>query len=90
MQFAFIYIFNLIVGVGALSLPKAFSDVGIILGTILLIVLACMSYITSTFMIEAMATANAYMQHQRRMRWNVVETKAISHLQQVKWLSDPA
>ena len=59
-QFAFIYIFNLIIGVGALSLPRAFSEAGLVLGTILIIVLCGMSLMTATYMVEAMAAANAY------------------------------
>lgn len=73
LQFAFVYIFNLIIGVGALSLPQSFSDAGIALGTILLIVLACMSYMTATFMVEAMAAANAYVRHKARVKKTVVE-----------------
>jgi len=73
------YIFNLIVGVGALSLPKAFSDAGIILGTILLIVLALTSYITATYMIEAMAIANAYMTFHRRRKQRVVDSSSIQN-----------
>lgn len=53
-----IYIFNIIVGTGALALPKAFKDGGYILSSILLLILAFFSYITATFMIEAMALAN--------------------------------
>lgn len=60
------YIFNLIIGVGALSLPKAFSDAGLVLGTLLLIMLAFMSYMTATFMIEAMAIANALFRFKKR------------------------
>jgi len=58
-QVAFIYIFNLVVGAGALALPKAFAQTGLILGLIAIFVLAIMSYCTSTFMIEAMSIANA-------------------------------
>lgn len=72
-QFAFVYIFNLIIGVGALSLPQSFSEAGIALGTILLIVLAFMSYMTATFMVEAMAAANAYVRHKARTKQTVVE-----------------
>ena len=58
--FAFVYILNLIVGVGAIAMPKAFAMAGWLLGLVLLIVLAMLSYITATYVIEAMATANAY------------------------------
>ncbi len=60
------YIFNLIIGVGALSLPKAFSQAGVILGTLLLFMLAFMSYMTATFMIEAMAIANALLRFREK------------------------
>ena len=60
------YIFNLVIGVGALSLPKAFSDAGLVLGAVLLFVLAFVSYVTATFMVEAMANANAYMKYRSR------------------------
>ena len=60
------YIFNLIIGVGALSLPKAFSQAGLALGTLLLFMLAFMSYMTSTFMVEAMAIANALFRFKKR------------------------
>ena len=58
--FAFVYILNLIVGVGAIAMPKAFAMAGWLLGLVLLIVLAMLSYMTATYVIEAMATANAY------------------------------
>ena len=58
--FAFVYILNLIVGVGAIAMPKAFAMAGWLLGLVLLIVLALLSYMTATYVIEAMATANAY------------------------------
>lgn len=65
-QFGFVYIFNLVIGVGALSLPKAFSQAGLVLGTLLLFMLAFMSYMTATFMIEAMAAANAIFRYERK------------------------
>lgn len=74
--YAFVYIFNLIIGVGALSLPKSFSEAGYVLGTILLVVLAFMSYVTATFMIEAMASANAYMRHKTRTRQPLVRAQS--------------
>ena len=58
--------FNLIVGAGPLTLPKAFSMAGVVLGSLLLVFLAFMSFMTSTFMIEAMANANAYARYQLR------------------------
>ena len=60
-----IYIFNLIVGTGALTLPAAFRDAGWALSSALIVALSFMSYLTATFMIEAMAAANA-MRHWRR------------------------
>lgn len=64
------------IGVGALSLPLSFSEAGIILGTILLVVLAFMSYMTATFMVEAMAAANAYVRHKARQNHGVVEAQS--------------
>lgn len=60
--------FNLILGAGPLALPKAFSLAGLLLGTLLLIFLAFMSFVTATFMIEAMANANAFVRHRMRMK----------------------
>ena len=48
-------------GLGALSLPNAFSGAGYILGIVLMVVLCVMSYVTATYVIEAMAAANAYV-----------------------------
>lgn len=62
-QFAFIYIFNLIVGVGALALPIAFSQAGLIVGTILMVILCSLAYMTATYVIEAMSVANALQRH---------------------------
>uniref|UniRef100_A0AAG5CTZ9 Amino acid transporter transmembrane domain-containing protein n=1 Tax=Anopheles atroparvus TaxID=41427 RepID=A0AAG5CTZ9_ANOAO len=55
----FVFIFNLIVGTGALALPSAFSHAGWMLGSMAIVVLAFMSYVTVTFVIETMACANA-------------------------------
>ena len=56
------------IGVGALSLPKAFSQAGLVLGALLLFILAFVSYVTATYMVEAMANANAYMKYQFRVK----------------------
>lgn len=54
-----VYVFNLIVGTGALTMPAAFSHAGWLVSLLVLLALAFMSYLTTTFVIEAMATANA-------------------------------
>lgn len=41
-QVAFIYVFNLIIGVGALTMPKAFSNAGWLIATVLTGVLCFM------------------------------------------------
>lgn len=56
-----IYIFNLIVGTGALTLPAAFANAGWGLGLISIIVLAFMSYLNATYVLESMACANAIL-----------------------------
>ncbi|GAB1600663.1 transmembrane protein 104-like [Argonauta hians] len=53
-----IYIFNLIVGTGALAMPKSFYNAGWLLSIIFLVILAFISYLTVTFVTEAMAVAN--------------------------------
>lgn len=63
-----IFIFNLIVGTGALTLPFAFSKAGWLVSLVVVIVLACMSYITATFVIESMASSNAIIQWRRCQR----------------------
>ncbi|KAH8406411.1 hypothetical protein KR222_005844, partial [Zaprionus bogoriensis] len=55
----FIFIFNLIVGTGALTLPGAFARAGWCLSFMVLLLLAIISFITVTFVIESMACANA-------------------------------
>jgi amino acid permease len=47
-----VYLFNLIVGVGALSLPLAFASSGIALGTVCLCTVAAVAFITATFVCE--------------------------------------
>eukprot|EP00092_Neocalanus_flemingeri_P014748 GFUD01015915.1.p1 GENE.GFUD01015915.1~~GFUD01015915.1.p1 ORF type:complete len:521 (-),score=128.06 GFUD01015915.1:235-1797(-) len=63
-----IYIFNLIVGTGALTLPAAFHDAGWLLSSVIIILLAFMSYLTATFVIESMAAANAMIHWKRLQR----------------------
>lgn len=54
-----VFLFNLIVGTGALTLPSAFAKTGWLLGLILITILGFISYMTVTFVIETMACANA-------------------------------
>ncbi|MEQ2213026.1 hypothetical protein XENOCAPTIV_008615, partial [Xenoophorus captivus] len=61
-----VYMFNLIVGTGALTMPKAFASAGWVVSLSLIAFLAFMSYMTTTFVIEAMAAANAQLRWKRR------------------------
>ncbi|KAG2525491.1 hypothetical protein BBO99_00004507 [Phytophthora kernoviae] len=63
----FVFIFNLIVGAGALTIPHAFANVGLIYGSVALSVLASVSYMTSTFMLEAIAGVNALKRRTREL-----------------------
>lgn len=60
-----VYVFNLIVGTGALTLPAAFADAGWLFSTFLMMLLAFVSFLTVTFVIESMACANATIQWRR-------------------------
>ena len=82
-QFGFVYIFNLIIGVGALTLPKAFSNAGLALGTILIFLLCFVSYMTATYMIEAMAAANAYAKLEQRAKKRSSENTCPSDVQKI-------
>nr|XP_005332585.1 transmembrane protein 104 isoform X1 [Ictidomys tridecemlineatus]XP_021586878.1 transmembrane protein 104 isoform X1 [Ictidomys tridecemlineatus] len=63
-----VYMFNLIVGTGALTMPKAFATAGWLVSLVLLVFLGFMSFVTTTFVMEAMAAANA------QLRWKRMET----------------
>ena len=54
-----VYIFNQMIGTGLLAMPKAFVEVGWILGLTIPCVLAFMSYCTATYVIETHAIHNA-------------------------------
>ena len=58
---ALIFIFNLVVGTGALALPKAMADAGWLLSVIFLSIVAVFAFISATFVIEAQAAANAVL-----------------------------
>ncbi|CAM5143530.1 unnamed protein product [Eretmochelys imbricata] len=53
------YVFNSMFGIGILALPKAFADAGWLASSVILALAMVMSYITVTFLIEVMSSANA-------------------------------
>jgi len=55
-----IFLFNLLVGVGILALPSAIAKAGLIAGVICLVTVSFMAFMSATFMIEVLATANAW------------------------------
>ena len=55
------YIFNLIVGAGALTIPHAFAQVGVVLGVGFLVLLAMLGFVSATFVVEGMACSNALL-----------------------------
>ena len=59
-QVGAIFLFNLLVGVGILALPSAIAKAGIIAGVICLVTVSFMAFMSATFMIEVLATANAW------------------------------
>eukprot|EP00052_Salpingoeca_macrocollata_P027282 m.258748 g.258748 ORF g.258748 m.258748 type:complete len:484 (-) comp22722_c3_seq10:154-1605(-) len=61
-----VFVFNLIVGAGALALPASFSSAGLVAGSILLAFLALFSFIGVTFMVETMAIANACIRREQQ------------------------
>ncbi|EGC28464.1 hypothetical protein DICPUDRAFT_160120 [Dictyostelium purpureum] len=63
---AFVYIFNLVVGVGALSLPYGFSRAGLVLGTLFLAIIGFLAFITTTWIIEASAAANFILRNEKK------------------------
>lgn len=82
----FVFIFNLIVGTGALTLPSAFSHAGWVLGSILIVILAFASYVTVTLVVETMACANAiqnWMRLQLIKRDRVIEHDEDSNVETI-------
>lgn len=75
-----IYIFNLIVGTGALTMPKAFSKAGWLVSLVLILILAFISFLTATFMIECMACANALERWKMRQRLCKKEDKTVTEI----------
>lgn len=65
------YVFNLIVGTGALTLPAVFAQAGWFLGLFLIIMLAFVGFVTVTFIVETMACANATIE------WRKIESHKV-------------
>lgn len=65
LQAGFVFLFNLIVGTGALTMPKAFSSAGWSLSLVVVVLLCFMSFVTVTFVIESMSIANYYVKTKR-------------------------
>lgn len=59
------FLFNLIVGTGALTMPKAFASAGWILSLVVVVLLCFMSFVTTTFVVECMSVANYYVKMKR-------------------------
>ncbi|VDM60090.1 unnamed protein product [Angiostrongylus costaricensis] len=59
-------VFNLIVGTGALALPKAFQTAGYVLSIVVLVISCTVSYISATFVVEALSVGNAVNVRKRR------------------------
>ncbi|XP_060521183.1 transmembrane protein 104 homolog [Cylas formicarius] len=73
-----IYVFNLIVGTGALTLPAAFASAGWLFSTFMLMLLCFVSFINVTFVIESMACANATIEW-RRIQSHKIDESEVSH-----------
>ncbi|KRY19641.1 Transmembrane protein [Trichinella patagoniensis] len=61
-----VYLGNLLVGTGALALPRSFQDAGYALGLFTMLVLAFVSYMNVTFVIEAMSVASACLSEEKK------------------------
>ncbi|KAG6541879.1 hypothetical protein Mapa_016707 [Marchantia paleacea] len=62
---AVIYLFNLVVGTGVLALPSVLISGGWLLGGIFISVVAFLSYVSLTFVVEAMAATNALLEYEK-------------------------
>ncbi|KAG0589474.1 hypothetical protein KC19_1G022900 [Ceratodon purpureus] len=65
---AFIFLYNLMVGTGCLALPSVLLKGGWVLGTSFVLIVAFLSYVSVTFVLESMATANALIKLKSRDR----------------------
>ena len=75
---ALVYVFNLIVGTGALAMPKAIESAGWLVGLLMIIFIAFMSLVTATMTIEAMACANAFSKWTLRQKQSKKQDKEVA------------
>ncbi|CAH8523715.1 unnamed protein product [Heterobilharzia americana] len=54
----FIFLFNVIVGTGVLTLPAAFQHAGWLISVLVIVILCFLSFLTFTFVIEALSITN--------------------------------
>ena len=92
-QVAAIFLFNLLVGVGVLALPAAIAKAGIIAGILCLTTVSFMAFISITFMIEVLATANAWrgtkpVTRKGQMKGCDTEIVALGETSQIKVKTD--
>ncbi|KAL0237148.1 hypothetical protein PCE1_000545 [Barthelona sp. PCE] len=55
----------MVVGIGSMTLPQTFAKIGIILTVAVIVVLAFFSYISATYVLEAMANTNAILRAEK-------------------------
>eukprot|EP00897_Mesotaenium_endlicherianum_P010034 jgi/Mesen1/9059/ME000572S08332 len=67
-RIAFIYLFNLVLGSGVLALPSILTQGGWVLGSGFLVVVTFFSYVSLTFVVETMASANALLAYRKEER----------------------
>src|SRR3989338_3974681 len=54
-----VFLFNLIVGIGAVTMPSGFMAAGVGFSSIILLIIAFMSFMTATWVVESLAISNA-------------------------------
>ena len=92
-QVAAVFLFNLLVGVGVLALPAAIAKAGIVAGILCLITVSFMAFISVTFMVEVLATANAWqgartLSRKDHVKGYPTENKSLGEANQIKVKSD--
>jgi hypothetical protein len=62
-----IFMLNMVLGTGPITLPYAFNKAGIILGTVFVAVLMSISFLTTTFVVESLTIANRLKASERNL-----------------------